>query len=86
MDNQTYVLLSEIRDLMRQSVELQKQTLAEVRLQNGDDRWNSFDPQFIGDNQFDMSPEEVDLRFQELLGNFMNAFPQDNNNSDEEID
>lgn len=83
MDNQTYVLLSEIRDLMRQSVELQKQTLAEVRLQNGDDRWNSFDPQSIKSDKYS---EVVDLRFQELLGNFMNAFPQDNNNSDEEID
>jgi hypothetical protein len=84
MDNQTYILLSEIRDLMRQSVELQKQTLAEVRLQNGDnDRWNSFDPQSIKSDKYS---ESVDLRFQELLGNFMNSFPQDNNNSDEEID
>jgi hypothetical protein len=83
MDNQTYVLLSEIRDLMRQSVELQKQTLAEVGLQNGDDRWNSFDPQSIKSDKYS---EVVDLRFQELLGNFMNAFPQDNNNSDEEMD
>lgn len=83
MDNQTYVLLSEIRDLMRQSVELQKQTLAEVGLQNGDDRWNSFDPQSIKSDKYS---EVVDLRFQELLGDFMNAFPQDNNNSDEEMD
>ena len=78
MDNNTYVLLSEIRDLMRQSVELQKQTLVEVR------RQLEIEKSVVDSELF--STHISSGLFSELLDQLSSSRAQDNNNSDEEID
>ena len=71
-DPAVYVILGEIRDLMRQSVELQKQTLAEVRRQVEMER-------SVVDSELFATRISDDL-FAELLGQFTQPRLQDNDN------
>ena len=74
-DPAVYVILGEIRDLMRQSVELQKQTLAEVRRQVEMER-------SVVDSELFATHISSDL-FSELLGQVSLNRIQDNDNSEE---
>ena len=74
-DTTVYVLLTEIRDLMRQSVELQKQTLTEVRRQVQLE-------QSVVDSELLATHISSDL-FSELLGQVALKTIQDNDNSEE---
>jgi hypothetical protein len=72
-DNTSYVILSEIRDLLRQSVEIQRQTLAEVQKQVDLER-SAVDP-LSGLGNF----------FAELYGEHIESVrPQDNDNTEDE--
>lgn len=72
-DNTSYVILSEIRDLLRQSVELQRQTLAEVQKQVDLER-SAVDP--LGG---------LGNLFAELYGEHVEpVYPQDNDNTEDE--
>jgi hypothetical protein len=74
-DPAVYVILGEIRDLMRQSVELQKQTLAEVRKQVEMEK-------SVVDSELFATHISSDL-FSELLGQITTNC-QDNDNREEE--
>lgn len=70
-DNTVYVILSEIRDLLRESVELQRQTLAEVRNQVEMER-SVLDPL-----------SGLQTLFADLYGEHIQT-PQDNDNTEDE--
>ncbi len=77
-DNTTYVILSEIRDLLRQSVDLQKQTLAEVS------RQVEMEQSIMSNSELFATHISPDL-FAELYGEHIESVrPQDNDNTEDE--
>jgi hypothetical protein len=78
-DNTSYVILSEIRDLLRQSVELQKQTLAEVRKQVQMEQSLMSNPELFATR---ISPDF----FSEILGQITPNSEQDNDNINDDYE